>query len=708
MAELKYDGDIVNSSVQGMSIATGKFTNLISAMQGATAQIVSARGFNEYIGGITADSFSSQVNDCQTVGDTIINEIRQTQVKILAYSDDEEEINAFLDSLDRIDYKNLDLTAIEDHIGWDRKTQNVLSGLVGDIAAGAAGFTEGLLEFGETGADLIITGGSSCLSLFTSLYDAANGSNYTDELQSATRALVSKKVSESVFNDLYADTEIGRWIKNNAYGFDTVRSVSRGLGYVTGMVALTAATGGAASVGLAGSVSAGNLALTAGAFGFGSGAERAWSEGATHSKGLTYAGASAAWEATQWYLGAKIAGIGGMGETSHISKGIFRSGAGARVGLNTLDGAAEGFVQPGLTMLYKDYEGKNIFEQYANAFEQNGGWDAVKTGALIGGFSSLLGEIGDARKMLKTRETDRAFEKSVLKMEPDADGLITVPKDFLKQNNIKLGGGRELKYDPNIREFAVYDGATGKRIVANDLFTPSGMYDGSKRVEYDSTNDVWRDRITGGETMGHPTYTWTDDAKTVKTHVTKGERKDGMPTGLHSRYSFIDKLKNGEIFLFEDGDLYVKKGTTIDFSRDPVVPIEIDDVIDNIDGSITILKSDSTSFRIEPNENGLVTTKWGYVTNGRKIKDNPGSTLLPRGWDDNKIRDSLDIFVNDPNKRPSRIRPDTGGSIYTYDFVNVDGSIITMDIQVERTGILSIYPHDASSISSKRPLNSYD
>ena len=75
MADLSYDGEIVNSSVQNMSNATANFTNLVAAMQNATNRIVSARGFNEYIGGITTDSFSSQVTDCQTAGEAIINDI---------------------------------------------------------------------------------------------------------------------------------------------------------------------------------------------------------------------------------------------------------------------------------------------------------------------------------------------------------------------------------------------------------------------------------------------------------------------------------------------------------------------------------------------------------------------------------------------------------------------------------------------------------
>ena len=406
MADLSYDGEIVNSSVQNMSNATANFTNLVAAMQNATNRIVSARGFNEYIGGITTDSFSSQVTDCQTAGEAIINEIRQSQVKILSYSQDEGDIKAFLDSLDRLDYKKIDLSAIEDHIGLDRKAGNFFKGLVGDVGAGLFGFGEGLVEFGETGADLLATGFTSAASLFTLGYDKLNGTNVTGEMWDNTRAFVSTKHSENLFNSIYANTDVGRFIKNNAYGFDTVRNVSKGLGYMTGMIGLNVATGGLASgAGAVGSVGATQLAATAGMLGVASGAEQAWSEGAGTTKGLAYGAANGVWEAAQWYAGAKINQLGGVGDqVEKIAGGIFkggRVGATTRVALDAVDGGLEGFVQPGLSMIYKDYGQGSAIENYKKAFEEAGGWSNVGTNAAMGGFMSVIGEVTDARRLLK-------------------------------------------------------------------------------------------------------------------------------------------------------------------------------------------------------------------------------------------------------------------------------------------------------------------
>ncbi len=780
MAELNYDGDIVNSSVQSMSNIVEKFTNLANAMQHATNTIVSARGFNEYIGGISTDSFSSQVNDCQTVGQAIISQIQQGQIQILSYSEDDEEIQAFLDTLDRVDYKNLDLTGIEDHISFGRKAANFFGGLFSDVGAGVLGLAEGLFEFGETGADLVVTGFSTLASIGTSIYDGMTGDNLTDRLQASTRTFVSNKLSENLFNSIYANTEVGRYIKKNAYGFDTVRNVTKGLGYVAGMVGLTAVTGGAATAGLAGSVSAGNLALTAGAFGFASGAEQAWSEGATHSKGLMYGGANAAWEATQWYLGAKIAGIGGMGEGSHIANGIFRSGAGARIGLDTVDSAAEGFVQPALTMIYKNYDGDNFFEKYANAFEANGGWGAVGTNALIGGFGSFLGEIGDARKLLKDNNKASAAEgeglsdvaqakeifassaeegapkrlpgktlgetpllpesvpsptkvlpgetlDDALRRSGTGSGPVIVSDKILKENNIRVRGesqirgggvepGAKIVYNRDRGEYLRIDKDGYATKLSKELFTSDGLYRGEIRVARDDVHGVWRDQITGAETPINPrlsddsTIRWQDTH--AGKHILTGS-ETGKAVGLHKVDTFIDRMNNGEIFLYKDGEYFIKSGSSI--GNYPGAT-EISKVVKNVDGSLTVFKADSSSFRIEPNSEGLVSVRWGNKSSAKTLKPAPGSTFYPFDWGDTEIKESIDGFLSDADKRPMRIQvADTkAGDVfvdnaeYRFEFIHpTTKRKITMGVQINGPRLHSIYPIDVDLITESTRPNTY-
>ena len=287
MADLSYNGDIVNQATSQMSEAGEKFTSLISSIQHATSQIVSARGFQEYIGGIEVTSFSSGVEECQMAVRALVSNIQQMQAQILSYSQDDSDIQAFLDTLNRLDYKNLDLSGIESHISVGRKAGTFFKSLLSDLGVGVLGLGEGLTEVLETGADFLITGGTSIASIFTSIYDKANGTDYTTKMWNQTKAFVSDKKSENLFNSIYSDTEVGRYMKNNAYQYEGVRGVTKGLGYTAGMIGLTALTGGAASgAGLAGSVAPASLAASAGIFGAGSGVEEAWADGATTGKGV--------------------------------------------------------------------------------------------------------------------------------------------------------------------------------------------------------------------------------------------------------------------------------------------------------------------------------------------------------------------------------------------------------------------------------------
>ena len=134
MSEVRYKGNVVNSVVSQIADFQNKFTSLSGDIKNATNKIVSARGFNEYIGGINSDSFSSYVEQCGAVVGQLVNTIREKQIAILAYSQNESEINAFLDTLSNKDYDTLDLSSLEDHISFGRKVGNFFKGLFSDVA----------------------------------------------------------------------------------------------------------------------------------------------------------------------------------------------------------------------------------------------------------------------------------------------------------------------------------------------------------------------------------------------------------------------------------------------------------------------------------------------------------------------------------------------------------------------------------------------
>lgn len=408
------DPSSVHSVVSNISKLQDDFSSLSSSIKSATNQIVSARGFNEYIGGLSSDSFSSYVTECGAAVGDLVTTIQQKEISILAFNKDSAAINAFLDTLDRKDYDRLDLSEIDSYISFGRKAGNFFKGLGADIATVGLGLVEGIMDFGETGADLVTLGGTLFASIFTKGYDLLTGSDVTTQMWNETKAKVSEKKVENIFNNFYSDTEIGQSIKNNAYGFDAVRGVSKGLGYTAALIGTNILTGGLASglgVGASGSITAGQLATTAGVMGFSNGTEEAWADGATTEKGLLYGAATGAWEGAQWYLGAKINQYGGFGD--QVAKGIFKgayAGVGTRIAMDTVDSGLEGFVQPALTMIYKDYGGDSFAENYSKAFEAAGGWANVGTQAAIGAFASAVGEYAGARRLLKAN--DEATKKA--------------------------------------------------------------------------------------------------------------------------------------------------------------------------------------------------------------------------------------------------------------------------------------------------------
>lgn len=281
----------------------------------------------------------------------------------------------------------------------NQQTKSFDPALFATGATVALGFVEGVGQTAEAIVDTAAILGTGVASIFTGIYDGTNylmgnETHVTSSMWNDTMGFTAKKYVSGAFDKMYEETKIGQAIKNNSWAFDTVRGVSNGIGYTAGVVALTVATAGAGGLATGGaasasaamtSISAGQLAITAGAAGFGRGTEKAWSEGATLTDGLKQGAATGAWEATQFYVGGKIAGISPFGNEL--------ANTATRIGLDTLDGAAEGFVQPALDGIYKD-------GTYAELFEEAGGWKNVATQAAVGAIGSTIGEAGSLAKNL--------------------------------------------------------------------------------------------------------------------------------------------------------------------------------------------------------------------------------------------------------------------------------------------------------------------
>ena len=366
---------------------------------------------------------------------------------------------------------------------WNEEAAPVLqdiSSTIGDffIDTGAALVTgvisigEGILSFGEaivdTGAIVLtasVSVGTGIVDLGQALYGLVTGEEWesvTKQMWEGTQGFVATEHVKSWFDGFYENTEVGRFLKENAnlFGlvdFDTIRSVGSGIGYTIGVVALTVLTfgvGGAAVSGSSATVSAAQLATTAGVAGFGRGTESAWKDGASLGEGLMFGGLNGVWEGFQFYIGGKIAGFGNAGNTflGHSMKGFENKALNAltRVILDGADGGLEGFAQPLMATVYKDGyttpEGEyveftsdmNIIERAGKLFDSYGGWGNVATQAFIGSAMSVVGEGFDLRRYLKEGQEAKVdsglIDESKVEMPEEALESSDILEDNLEMN----------------------------------------------------------------------------------------------------------------------------------------------------------------------------------------------------------------------------------------------------------------------------------
>lgn len=404
MAEVFYNGNKVNISVQALKSVNERIPDLSSRVKGVTSSMVSCKGFGLISAGVTNSSFSGNIDKCYYDLNKIISDVEMTRSMILDYNNEGIDIEETYEN-DDVESKKFNWKGL----GLGEILNKGYTSLGATICAASAGIFEGVAEFVETGADLVVLTGTAMASLATGTYDLITGSDTTKNMWEDTKAKVSEKHVENAFNNFYENTYLGQRIKEDAIAFDTVRSITSGLGYTAGMIGLNIATGGIAGglgTGVTSVVNAAQLASTAGSLGFARATEDAWADGASLEDGLKYGVASGAWEAAQWAIGAGINKVatGGTGLASNIFKGGLR-GLVTRTVLEAADGGAEGIVQPGLSMIYKDYEGSDIREKYKNAFNQAGGWENVRNQAMIAGIMSLGSEVWDARSLFNTNTT---------------------------------------------------------------------------------------------------------------------------------------------------------------------------------------------------------------------------------------------------------------------------------------------------------------
>ena len=359
----------------------------------------------------------------------------------------------------------------EDVAPWVSKAASFVGNTIEDVGATVATFVvslgEGIGEFGEaivdvgalaiTGVGTVFTGIGDGFSAVKSFITGSEFESATVAMWENTKAFVAKEHVSGWFDDMYQNTGFGQWASNNAFFFDTTRGVGSGIGYISGIVALTIATfgvGGAAVSGTAATTTAvggisgaaaatsgTQMAIMAAAAGIGRGTEHAWNDGANIGQGLVAGTLSGLWDGVQFFVGSKISGLSLFGEGG-IFAGIGGKGLGTqvanslgRVVLDAVDSGTEGVMQPLFETIYRDgyYDdlgeyitfdtNDSLLMRYSENFNDYGGFKAVLVNAVIGGGASLIGEAFNLRRFFKEGQDDNITLK--------LDEVITEPMDVI-------------------------------------------------------------------------------------------------------------------------------------------------------------------------------------------------------------------------------------------------------------------------------------
>lgn len=110
------------------------------------------------------------------------------------------------------------------------------------VLEGVGIFAEGLVDCGALAVGGVATALNYTSGFLTNDLDTSNELNTI--IWKDVRAFVSKDYVKSAFDSFYKNTDVGKSMKENAIGFDTVRTIGNEVGEVVGAVAVSALTGG--------------------------------------------------------------------------------------------------------------------------------------------------------------------------------------------------------------------------------------------------------------------------------------------------------------------------------------------------------------------------------------------------------------------------------------------------------------------------------
>lgn len=316
---------------------------------------------------------------------------------------------------------------------------------INSVIEGAVSVGENVRDFVELhGTDLMGKGMMKVGFIDQEIYD---------EMMEETKANIAinyVKDSADIINE-------NQGLTGNVYYEDTVRGIGNGIGKTAEIAGLSLAGGHIASAAGASTGAAATATTTAtnttkiatvgtkltnamtksetysrlsrwaiaGASGAGEELQTAFQNGATTEEAKKASYVKGAWDSFQLMLGE------GIGTFNPLKNQL--SNSALHVGLDAIDGGAEGFVQPVIQKIYKD-------GTYSEIFNANGGWANVGTQALVGGIMSTVVEIGQNIKIKNNVKQDNVVAIDKYKnsrLNEQASGKIISMEEYKVQKEIK-------------------------------------------------------------------------------------------------------------------------------------------------------------------------------------------------------------------------------------------------------------------------------
>ena len=397
MPGISYNGRKVNNSVENILEYSEQYLTMGKEIEDIAEKLLSTTGWSEVATISSPEDLSSHLENCKKVFDSLCTQIRQIQLEILKYNQNEQDMNLFFNSISESEWKSLNfeggksLESFKSYISNQNFDAEIAYSTLGEdtkvgfgtkILTGILGFGEGVLDFFETGVDFFVGGFGTVAGLFG--WDSAA----EKAVEFTKKELVSDLFDEQVYGKI---SSIARYRTLHPEEFGTVRSITNGLGYASAMIVVGTKVPGINKI---------PLPKLAGALGASSALEDAYNDGASYEQAALSAAVSGGWESLQWNIG-----IGQHNLTKGWNKAL---GAVTRVAIDTGTGAAEGaFIDP-IKYMARHADGSNIIEAGINvvknignadaraeAFEAAGGTRNLVEKTVIAGTMSAASEVAD-------------------------------------------------------------------------------------------------------------------------------------------------------------------------------------------------------------------------------------------------------------------------------------------------------------------------